>query len=305
MKRDREFDLLVRGRRRDQSPAEAEDLRILLAQADEARWLFEAGLALDPESAVQPDDDALIQRLAMNTAKRASKRSPAHRPGRRWAPGVAVLGLTLITAAAAAAVVVLGDERHPSPAAGEIKPPPALRRAASLPRAVAPPSDPLASEPLQSPALLALEPQLTDAEGAAAPEAARPARKTRAAGKNDTAERIFARASRARREGHHREAMVSYERLLKDFPESAEADQARMSLAELNLRNDTPDVALKQFQQSAKGTLEPDSLWGQAQALRRLERAAEERRVLLRLVRTFPDSPYTSAAKLRLHDLPN
>lgn len=300
MKRDREFDLLVRERRRDQSPAEADELRILLAQEEGARWLFETGLALDPESAVQPGDDALIQRLAMNTAKRASKRGRAHRPGRRWAPGVAVLGLTLITAAAAAAVVVLGAERKPSPAAVEVKPTAALHRAASLPREAAP-----ASEPLPSPALLALEPQLTGADGAAATEAVRPARKPHAAGKNDTAERIFARASRARREGHHREAMSSYQRLLKDFPESAEADQARMSLAELNLQNDTPDVALKQFQESAKGTLEPDSLWGQAQALRRLERAAEERRVLLRLVRMFPDSPYTSAAKLRLHDLPN
>lgn len=301
MKSSRDFDLLVRGRRRDLSVTEAKELRALLGRADDARCLFEAGIALDVESAVQPDDDALIQRLAASAAKPGSKR-PGQRRLRRYAPGVMVAMLTLITAAAAAAAIVfVGDERMSPLAASatghresvaESEP----QRAPSSP----PPAQP-ASDPAQTPA----EPGPARAEPAEVLEVSTPAARPRASGKGETAPGIFARASRARREGRYLQAKSSYERLLKRFPESVEADQARMTLAELNLRNDTPEVALKQFRESAKGTLEPDSLWGQAQALRRLERANEERRVLLRLVRMFPDSPYTGAAMLRLHDLPN
>ena len=299
MTNSRDFDLLARGRRRDLSAAEDKELRALLAQADDARWLFEAGIALDAESAVQSDDDALIQRLAASAAKPSSKRAEPRRL-RRYMPGVMVAVLTLIAATAAgAAVLFVGDERISAFTAAELKHPAGAAESKRR-RAASPPA-----QHEGAPAGLTAEREPARAQPVAAPEVGAPAPSARVSGKGETAEGIFARASRARREGRYLQAKSSYERLLKRFPDSAEADQARMTLAELNLRNDSPKVALKQFRESAKGTLEPDSLWGQAQALRRLERTAEERRVLLRLMRMFPDSPYTSAARLRLHDLPN
>jgi TolA-binding protein len=118
---------------------------------------------------------------------------------------------------------------------------------------------------------------------------------------------LFSSANRARRTGDLAAAVLLYQRLCQDFPRSSEAETAHLTLGVVYLQQHKPGSALEQFRicrASGVGTSLVEALWGEAQALRELGRAAEERAALARIVREFPDSAYVNAARKRLSDLP-
>jgi hypothetical protein len=70
----------------------------------------------------------------------------------------------------------------------------------------------------------------------------------------------------------------------------------------LRLNQRAPGAALGEFEQYGSGALTPEALWGRARALRGLK-SPDERQVLERILREYPDSPYASGARQRLEQL--
>ena len=113
---------------------------------------------------------------------------------------------------------------------------------------------------------------------------------------------LFARANQARRRGDIEDAISLYERLDRAYPGSIEAGDAKILRGNLLLSQRSPRAALRQFEDYHSGALSLEALWGRAQALRKLQ-SPEERAILVELVRDYPDSPYTEAARKRLREL--
>jgi tetratricopeptide (TPR) repeat protein len=121
-----------------------------------------------------------------------------------------------------------------------------------------------------------------------------------------TAPALFAAANRARVSGQSERAVALYLRLENDFPDSSEALTARLSLGLLLLNAGRPEAALTEFRAYAsrgRGTTLAEAYWGQALALRALGRVPEERAVLEKLNREFPDSAYSTPSEKRLREL--
>jgi len=120
-------------------------------------------------------------------------------------------------------------------------------------------------------------------------------------GQRATAAELFAGANLARREGHIERAVQLYEQLIQAYPESMEAADAHTVLGKLELDR-APASAVWQFRQSRARGSTAEALWGEAESLRRMA-SPEERAVLERIVREFPNSPYAPAARARLTKL--
>ena len=128
------------------------------------------------------------------------------------------------------------------------------------------------------------------------------ARPIAAAEKTTNLNELFARANEARRKGDIEAAIALYEQLIREYPNSLAAGDAKVLRGNLLLSQRSPRAALHQFQDYHSGALSLEALWGRAQALRTLRRP-DEQAVLLELVRDYPDSPYTKLAKKRLREL--
>jgi TolA-binding protein len=90
--------------------------------------------------------------------------------------------------------------------------------------------------------------------------------------------------------------------LESDFPASAEAQLARVSLGRVLLLMGRAGEAEQQFAlySSSGGELAEEALVGQAQSLARLGRSSDELKVWQRLLREFPRSVYAGEANQRL-----
>ena len=118
-----------------------------------------------------------------------------------------------------------------------------------------------------------------------------------------TAGELFRAANQARMQADSARAIALYRRLETEFPNSAEAVSARLSLGMLYLHSGQASTALEQFRAYralSRGPTLGDALWGESQALRQLGQRTAERRVLEELLERFPDSVYAAAAKKRL-----
>jgi TolA-binding protein len=119
-----------------------------------------------------------------------------------------------------------------------------------------------------------------------------------------TASELFANAARARREGNLDEALRLYTSLQHRYPGAPESRAADISLAMIQLGRGADAASLEHFQRylrhSPNGELVPEALWGEAEALRKLGRSEQARRVLSDLLQRFPDSTYAAAARARL-----
>ena len=113
---------------------------------------------------------------------------------------------------------------------------------------------------------------------------------------------MFARANQSRRNGDVEDAISLYERLTRAYPNSVEAEDAKILRGNLLLSVRSPRAALRQFEDYRSGALSLEALWGRAQALRKLE-STDEPAILLELIRGYPDSPYAEAARKRLREL--
>jgi TolA-binding protein len=281
-------DLVVRGRRGELSTDEQRRLQIALETSQENRLLYEVGSGFDQESSVSPGDDELMARLAERVE--AARRSRELRLPRRMPLLLAGGVLALTTAAAAGWVArqrLIGAEaptfsgRHVTEAT-EQRAPESKRRASAALR----PSAPDARPRLEG------EPETQSSTSPRRPPAASP----EPAGPNE----LFVKANRARRSGQTGRAMHLYQQLQSRHPGSAEAQHANLTLAELYLQNGSPTAALDHFRRYRGRALAAEALWGEARALRRLGRSAEERRGLQNLIERFPGSAYADAARKRL-----
>ena len=129
-----------------------------------------------------------------------------------------------------------------------------------------------------------------------------PAAAARAATSMTSASQLFADGSRARRERRTDAAIALYERLLREHPNSLEASDAKIVLGKLQLTQSATQAALQQFQESHASAVSAEALWGESQALRELNEP-KELDVLHRLVDEYPNSPYASAARVRIAQL--
>jgi TolA-binding protein len=154
----------------------------------------------------------------------------------------------------------------------------------------------------------ALEPPL------AAPSAAPPSEPRVAALASDsavaklerTAATLFRDARAARRQGELATARSLYAELQASFPESAEARVSRVALGKLLLMAGDGAAAERQFRlylAGSGGDLIEEALLGRAEALGRLGRSGEERRVWQELGARYPSSVYAERARKRLDEL--
>ncbi|HEY3666364.1 MAG TPA: hypothetical protein VGL19_10200, partial [Polyangiaceae bacterium] len=118
----------------------------------------------------------------------------------------------------------------------------------------------------------------------------------------EDASALFREAAGARRSSDFGRARLLYLRLESEFPASAEAHLAQVSLGKVLLLMGRAGEAEQQFSlySHAGGTLTEEALVGQAQSLARLGRASDEQSVWQRLLRDFPRSLYAAEAHQRL-----
>lgn len=117
-----------------------------------------------------------------------------------------------------------------------------------------------------------------------------------------SASELFARANTARRSGDVELALTRYAELGREYPNSVEAQDAKLLVGKLLLSQRSPRAALRQFEAYAAPDLALETLWERAQALRKLK-DPQEREVLSELVRRYPNSPYAAAAAKRLNEV--
>lgn len=114
------------------------------------------------------------------------------------------------------------------------------------------------------------------------------------------------RAQRLRSQGRQAEAAREYGLLLKEFPNSAEAQTALVSLAGLELSHlGRPERALGLFDRylASGGRLAQEAHHGKILALRRLNRVSAERAEVLRFIKLYPQAVQTRSLKSRLTQL--
>lgn len=308
-------DLLVLERRRELDSAERVELERL--HEDEINQvLSRVGRAFDAKDGAAAVDDALAMRVAERAVEQfspvradaltnrvvhtganvasngngGSRRDIALRKRRPGGLLGAAIGLAAAAAAAGGGYVALKLPTAPP------------RASASLPAADAPPRrEPRQPKPSAPAAARASEPELPRAEpepsAAHTPSPDSPA---------VSAAALFSRANSERRSGKLTEASASYQALVARFPESSEAQVARISLGNLLLAQGAHARALAQFDGHLRrgGQLVEEALYGKARALRALGRSAEEHEVWRTLATRYPNSIYARSARERLGESP-
>ncbi len=331
MSSDRDTDLSVLSRRGTLGETEARRLRELLQSSDEARCLHDAGLGLDEETPVLPGDDARIERIMRRVqAARRPARGVVRGRGVRAAAALLLAAGVAVAGVATKRVIWPNDGDRAATRAPKEAPPTQAPRGLSTAgerREGVPPAAPTIDE--QPPALaLPAPPRATQVERERArglvPEHANPpptfeskaptgtvpsptARfeelppaATTTQPEAATADALFVAANRERVRGNAVGAIALYERLRAEFPRSTEAAACNVTLGVLYLQLARPQRALEAFKRSPATA---EALWGQAQALRQLGRADEERLVLQDIVRRHGGSAYAPAAQKRLAEL--
>jgi len=299
-------DLLCRARREALSADEQRRLDELLATSEEARLVRGMLTELDRESRVRAGDDLLLARISAHVVAERRFSRPVRRRSR--APLVLIAAALLLVVSVASAWILTTSSRARSalstPASAKAK----------APRAKAPPSRVLLAPepaptstqdiPQEEPAEVPVEaapaaPTADPSAGQGAP--ARVQRTPASPNIGKSSAELFAEANLLRREGHAREAMDLYERVVRESPAAREAAPARLALAKL-LRTSDPQRALLQFRALAAqgGALRAEGLWGVAETSMQLGSTALEAQALSNLVSEFPNSPYADAARSRI-----
>lgn len=289
-------DLLVRARRDCLAEDDERRLELSLDASRELALLYEAGVGFDAEASLRPGDEARAGRLVARTMQEL-RLQPARRPrvrssARYFALSVAC-GVLLSVAAASAwqyanerwfsAPRLEAPARDAAPRALQLRLPESRAGSvAAVPSEAAPPEATPALQRARSPVG---KPLVT---GGATPPPSPLA--------------LFTRAAEARRRGDVAAAIALYEELGLRYPDSVEAQDARLLLGNLRLEQRAPRAALNQFERYGGGPLSLEALWGKAEALRKLH-SPEERAVLEQLLREYPSSPYSGAAQKRLQQL--
>jgi len=314
-------DLLVLARDRELSEEDSARLSHAVESSLELKLLLDAGYGCDAQTRLLPGDEAKMQRLVERVMQQvdAGAIGDEHRPPvesmyrerirlRFARPMLLVAAACLLPVGMAVAWQVaqrstgatpLDTPRAASSGVHEAPRTPARRgRNGKAPDATEP--VPSAGRPTAP-----VEAAGNPARATAARSAPRAGERSRtvqpSGGRRATAPELFARANLARREGQVERAVQLYEQLIQIYPDSMEAADAHTVLGKLELDR-APASAMWQFRQSRARGSTAEALWGEAESLRRMA-SPEERAVLERIVREFPNSPYAPAARARLTKL--
>jgi len=310
-------DMIALARRGSLPDADERRLREVLAGSVEDHELYEAGRAFDAEAPVQADDASRLAALVDAVEQRVQHK----RTGRTRRLAYVALAAVLTVGGAVAANSVL-REKDPSPT--EI---PALRETRTAPEDPAPaatpsfpaarpapspepvaPTDPSVAPvapkptPRQKPATPAIEAAPVTEPVVETPPAPEPPAPV-AEPKLPTAGELFAAANKARVRGDLDETIRLSRELEARFPDAPETATARLSLGMVYLQVGKPEQALAQFRKEPADARTAEALWGEAQALRALSRASEEKTALNALLARYPSSAYAGAARRRLEAL--
>jgi hypothetical protein len=135
------------------------------------------------------------------------------------------------------------------------------------------------------------EPEVTPADG----DERAPASATKPA-KASSAADMLAQAQSLRGAGQHRRAAAAYERLLAEYPASAEAHAAAVTLGKLQLGLGKARKALDAYDRYLKkgGALAEEAAYGRIRALDQLGRTAQRDTAIDRFAADYPRSVYAS-----------
>ncbi|MEO8901943.1 MAG: hypothetical protein ABI488_08755 [Polyangiaceae bacterium] len=307
-------DLLVRARQGLLSEEEERRLGVALQSSRELELLYDAGVQFDADASLLPGDEermaALVQGV-LSCVPPGSRSASVGRARRRPSGAryfAASLAAGALFAVAVASAWQYAEKRHwlarsvagpvASAAPSAHSPAPAAVQRQAIPSAA-----PAASvaEASSAAAPLVRDRSVPGAVNGAA-LATPPTRSTEPPAGGPSASLLFASASEARRAGDIRVASALYQRLCAEYPSSVEADDAKILLGNLLLSQRSPRAALRQFESYDAVALTAEALWGEAEALRQLG-SSDERGVLDRLARDYPNSPYAPAAQKRVQEL--
>jgi tetratricopeptide (TPR) repeat protein len=298
---DCQSDIVARSRRYPLSRDEQGQLEEHLAACAACRMALTVGADFDAIGGVRPGDGAFILGVADRLGRRGRARSGGLRAAARKVAVAAAAVFALLGAAAGAYALI---DRH--------VPPPSPPAEAVLQRASRASPDEVEVVAKASPREGRVEaPEETvDVTPPRQRRHARVASRATAspvAVPAEDAALLFTHANTERRVGHSANAIALYDDLEKRYPDAQEAHAARVSLGKLLLASGYPGDALHQLDAylaaSPDGTLAPEALFGDAQALQQLGRKDDERTAWQRLVERFPYSVYTAQARRRLQDL--
>jgi TolA-binding protein len=286
-------DLLSLARRGPITRDESRELAAWVEGSPEARVLSEAAGVFDRDSSAQLGDDALLARIAARAVELKIPAAPApSRPRKRASVLLLAAALVVVVSAATASSARL---RHGAAAM--------FASLGGRSASDATPAAPMTAAPAPAPSAAPEETTPTTPEVAPEPAVspAQPAPSTRAAAA-EKASALFGRANAKRLAGDEAGSLALYRELGEKFPGTPEAFMAEMSLGKMLLAKGDAAGALVHFRRyaSSGGPLAVEAMWGQADALRRLGKTSDERRVLEKLLDSYPDSAYATAARKRL-----
>jgi len=199
---------------------------------------------------------------------------------------------------AAAALLVFGVTAAAAVIKRRIAPRPAIQAPVPVVASPAPfaPDRPVEPPPAEIPVAPEAPPPEPAAKAPAAHGAARAA---------ITAEALFERAEKLRREGRADAAIATYRRLQSAFPGTAETRLSFALAGSLLLERGRPGDALAQFDRhlSAGGDVGEEALAGRATALEQLRRTPEAIAAWKTLLARYPRSVYAGRARARVDQL--
>jgi hypothetical protein len=280
-------ELIDRARRSALAPEEQAALERHLAGCSVCAGQVSLAARFERDLAPQPRDELLYQRAVEGAIQRLQRSPPVRRrraPPRwsRWAAAAALLVFGVTGVAAVITRRMSARPRVPAPVPA-VAPPAAARapiRPVDPPPAEAPAAD--ESAPAKAP---------PSARGSARPAV--------------TAEALFERGEKLRREARAAAAIATYRRLQATFPATAEARLSFALAGQLLLQQGRPGDALAQFDRhlSLGGEVGEEALAGRATALEELHRTSEAVTAWKTLLARFPRSVYAGRARARLDQL--
>jgi TolA-binding protein len=115
---------------------------------------------------------------------------------------------------------------------------------------------------------------------------------------------LLGEANRARMERRFMAALDAYRRVIRSFPETRQAQIARVSAGDLELERGDPRAAEQFFARAVRDAdVGAEALFGLAEAYRAEQRVVEERRALVLFGQRYPSNPLAPAARRRLLQL--
>jgi TolA-binding protein len=115
---------------------------------------------------------------------------------------------------------------------------------------------------------------------------------------------LLGEANRARMERRFTAALDAYRRVITSFPETRQAQIARVSAGDLELERGDPRAAEQFFSRAVRDAdVGAEALFGLAEAYRAEQRVVEERRALVLFAQRYPSNPLAPAARRRLLQL--